>query len=463
VTCLTNPPTINANARGEVLSSATGISGTATDPGATIRLYKGSVSAATLVNTTTVTSAGTWSISGLTLIPNETYFATCTNQCESAASRIVVVKGPTTVCPTITSTYTEASTVVYGIMSPAFTGKIRLYLDGTLIDSVNMSSATTWSIAVNTSAYNKLYTYGVLWATAEGVNLAEGPVCSSVQIQCVPPALPNVTPTSVSINVGQSASFSISNPVDTLLYSIWDAYGNNYAYSKFGSGTSVLSLPSYIFNTAGTYNLMVMADKLTGATCYSSRAVTVIVQHSTLATKFISLAAAKAGQQVRLNWKVANEEAIKHYRVERSRDGISFEPVGTVPYQAPNGAVNSYTAVDNNLAAAKLYYRIVAVTTGGGHMYSHITSVGGAVETKIQIVPNPVQGVARLYIDNKEEQVATAELTDMLGKTLLVKKLYLYEGANMVSFEGLEKFPGGNYVLCLTTKTGKQHLRLVIQ
>jgi hypothetical protein len=189
VTCLTNPPTINANARGEVLSSATGISGTATDPGATIRLYKGSVSAATLVNTTTVTSAGTWSISGLTFIPNETYFATCTNQCESAASRIVVVKGPTTVCPTITSTYTEASTVVYGIMSPAFTGKIRLYLDGTLIDSVNMSSATTWSIAVNTSAYNKLYTYGVLWATAEGVNLAEGPVCSSVQIQCVPPAL----------------------------------------------------------------------------------------------------------------------------------------------------------------------------------------------------------------------------------------------------------------------------------
>jgi hypothetical protein len=188
------------------------------------------------------------------------------------------------------------------------------------------------------------------------------------------------------------------------------------------------------------------------------------VQHSTLATKFISLAAAKAGQQVRLNWKVSNEEAIKHYRVERSRDGISFEPVCTVPYQASVGAVNSYTSVDNNpVPTAKLYYRIVAVTTGGGYLYSHVASVGGAEETKIQIVPNPVRGVARLYVESKEEQLATAELTDLQGKTLLVKKLYLYEGANMVGFEGLEKFPGGNYILCVTTKTGKQHLRLVIQ
>jgi hypothetical protein len=462
VTCVTEPPAIDANARGEVLSSATSISGTA-DPGTTIRLYKGSISSSTLVNTTVVTSTGTWSVGGLTLIPEDTYFATCTNGCESAASRIVVVKGPTTVCPTITGSYTETSTLISGTMPADFTGKIRLYLDGALIDSVSITSATTWSIIVNTSNYNKMFAYGVLRATAEGVNLAEGPVCSTVQIQCVPPALPDVTPTSVSINVGQSASFTISNPVDTLLYSIWDTYGNNYASSKFGLGTGTLNLPSYIFNTAGTYNLIIVADKLTGASCYSSRSVTVVVQHSTLATKFISLAAVKTGQQVRLNWKVSNEENIRHYRVERSLDGISFEAIATVPFQPSAQAVNSYTALDNSwMPSAKLYYRITAVTTGG-HLYSHVTSVGGAAETKIQIVPNPVQSTAKLYIESKEEQMATAELTDLQGKILLVKKLYLYEGANMVGVDGLEKFPGGNYILRVSTKTGQQHLRLVIQ
>lgn len=463
VTCFTTQPLIHANAQGEVLSTATAITGTAVDPGATIKLYKGTPSASTLVATTTVTSNKTWSVGGLSLIPGDTYYATCTNQCESAASRIVIARGPTTVCPTITGTYTETSTLVTGTMPSSFTGKIRLYLDGALIDSTTLSNATSWSINVNTSKNNRLYPYGMLSATAEGLNLAEGQVCSTVQIQCSAPPPPTVTPASVTIKVGQSASFTISNPVDTLLYSIWDMYYNNYASSLFGSGTSLV-VPSYVFNSAGTYNLMVIADKLTGATCFSSRAVTVVVEHSTLATKFISLSAKRTGNGIKLNWRVANEENVKQYRVERSFDGQNFAPVAVVPFQASAQAVNSYTATDYVASTAtKLYYRIVMVNNQSGILYSHMAGVDGLLKDNLQIIPNPAKGQVKLYIESGDEQPATAELVNINGKVLMVKKIHLYEGANLVNFDGLEQFAGGNYFLRVLTKTGTQHLRLVIQ
>jgi hypothetical protein len=285
-----------------------------------------------------------------------------------------------------------------------------------------------------------------------------------MQVQCAVPATPNVSPTSVSIQVGQTASFTIANAADTLLYSIWDVYGNNYASSKFGSGGGTLSLPSYSFNTAGTYDLMVVADRLTGAGCYSTQSIKVTVEHSTLATKLLSLAAQKSGHQVKLEWKVSNEENIKQYKVERSVDGINFRPVITVPYHAFSGNVNTYTAIDNlSSPAAKLYYRIQLLTTSAASLYSHIASVEGVMDQAIQIMPNPAKGQAKLYVESSEEQSATAELMDMNGKVLMVKKIRLYEGANLMNVEGLERFAGGNYIMRVVTKAGKQHLRLVIQ
>lgn len=464
VTCFTTAPAINTNNQGEVLSSSSSISGTSPEVGATVNLFKGSPSTGIMVGNAAVASNKTWFIGGLTLVPGETYYATCTVLCESAASKVIVVRGPTTVCPAITGTYNEKSTVVNGTMPSSFSGKIRLYLDGALIDSANMTNATTWSMNVNTSNYNKLYPYGVLRATAEGVNLGEGPVCSSVTIQCAPPTVPDVNPSSVTIFTGQSATFNVTNPVDTLLYSIWDEFGNNYASSKFGQGSATLVVPSYTFSAAGTYNLKMVADRLTGTFCYSSRPITVVVENVTLAAKFISLFARKEDGRVKITWKVTNEENVQFYKVERSLDGQHFEQVAAIPYLAAAGEMNTYTAIDQApLSASKLYYRVQLVDNNARFLYSHVATINGGKEKLVQIVPNPARSNTKLYIESKEEQAGTAELFDMNGKKLMAKKIQLYEGANMVSVEGLDRFAEGNYILRVTTKSGHQHLKLVIQ
>lgn len=464
VTCFTTSPAINSNNQGEVLSSSSFISGTSPDAGATVNLFQGLPSTGTLVGTTTVASNKIWSIGGLTLIPGDTYYATCTVLCESATSKVVVVKGPTTVCPIITGTYTEKSMVITGTLPSSFSGKIRLYLDGAAIDSTSITSTTEWSINVNTSYTNKLYTFGRLTATAEGVNLAEGTSCSSVQIQCAPPATPDVTPTSVTIFTGQSASFTVSNPVDTLLYSIWDTNGVNYASSLFGPGSGSLTLPSNKFNTAGTYNLLVIADRLTGTSCYSSTPVSVRVENTTLPMRFLSLLARKADAQVYITWTISGEEGVQHYKIERSFDGTQFEQVSSVPYQPSATVTNIYTATDYlSLPASKVYYRIKLIATSGEFLYSPVRSVTLEREKTIQVSPNPASNKTKLFIETQEEEMATAELLNLNGKLLMVKKLYLYEGLNTVDLDGLNNHAAGQYLLRVSTKAGLQHLKLVIQ
>src|SRR6185503_1550386 len=87
VSCYTQPPIITTNINGNLLSSATSISGTSAYPSASVTLYKGTSPSGVSVGTTTTDASGNWTISSLTLTAGENYYATVSSSgCVSPSS-----------------------------------------------------------------------------------------------------------------------------------------------------------------------------------------------------------------------------------------------------------------------------------------------------------------------------------------------------------------------------------------
>ncbi|MCU7547485.1 T9SS type A sorting domain-containing protein [Chitinophagaceae bacterium LB-8] len=274
VVCFTAPPIITTNSTGNLVNG-TLISGTSTEAtGTTIRLYN---SANTLLATVTVQSGGTWTTS-VSAATGTSYYATAQNgTCGvSTASATVSALAATTICPTITGSYNDASTSVSGSLSASFTGTVRLYQDGTLAGSASVTNATSWTI---TPTANTLYPGGVLTTTTQSSTGAEKTDCSgSVNISCSAPNAPSVSPTTVTVgNANGKTTFNISGSQSGVLYTLEDMSGVDKSTSVFGnSGT--ISVTSYAFLTPGTYNLRISALKLSGSNCgTSTTAITLTV------------------------------------------------------------------------------------------------------------------------------------------------------------------------------------------
>jgi hypothetical protein len=105
-----------------------------------------------------------------------------------------------------------------------------------------------------------------------------------------------------------------------------------------------------------------------------------------LPVNFIGFEARKMNSNVQLTWKIAGEENVDRYEVERSEDGRSFTTIGTV---ARNGK-DTYTYLDGNPPATG-YYRVRNVDNDGKFKYSTIARmVNGKSEIVLKAFPQPV-------------------------------------------------------------------------
>jgi hypothetical protein len=461
VACFTPAPAITTNATGNLLSGATSISGTSAYAGASVQLYKGTAPSGVATGSpATVSANGTWSVAVSALTGGDTWYAVQThNSCASAASAQANVLVPAT-CPTISGSYSDASTPVTGTMPSAFTGTIRLYLDGALIGSQNISAATAWSIAVPA---NTLYYNGVLSVTAQATGSAESAGCGTKIIGCTSPATPSISPTTSTINAGQTVNFSVNNVTTNSWYALLDNSGVSYATSSYKTSTGSFSLVSNSFNTPGTYNLKLSADALSGCPA-SFAAATITVQAVSLAVHFVQVAAKRTTDNAIINWTVSNESHVQYYKVDRSIDGINFQTAGTVSYQPATGTTNKYTFTDKALPnAANLFYRIVQVDEQGKYAYSNIVSCTAATVYALTLMPNPAIDHVTVNITAPKNEQAVIELLDVNGKRIFTQPFLLHQGANMLNIDQLGKAPRGNYILKVNTTGNTAYSKLLLQ
>jgi Leucine-rich repeat (LRR) protein len=168
---------------------------------------------------------------------------------------------------------------------------------------------------------------------------------------------------------------------------------------------------------------------------------------------------APQGYTVDLQWKTTDEENTGQFIVQRSTDGVSFNPIGTVPAKNTIGE-QTYGFTDNNPQTGNNYYRLKMQDLDGRFTYSPIVRIAiAALPADCQAYPNPATGRTSLLFNSEKVATYTIRITDAGGKLMTLLAGTATIGLNKIDIS-LQGYAPGSYVITLDDE---QHGRRSIQ
>jgi hypothetical protein len=168
---------------------------------------------------------------------------------------------------------------------------------------------------------------------------------------------------------------------------------------------------------------------------------------SILPIKLVYFQGAMENNQVVLQWKVAQNEAVDRFEVERSEDGINFVTAGTVFPKAKSDAENySYTETKNSY---KTYYRLKMYDKNQTTKYSSaiVLQNSNVKGGSLTIVNNPATDKLTLNYSSAINQSVEIKIYDLAGRMQMNQKTNVYQGSNFINLALNSALKTGMYVV----------------
>ena len=231
--------------------------------------------------------------------------------------------------------------------------------------------------------------------------------------------------------------------------------------------------------TAGPHPLLALYGDQAGANQFQilysgpdTGGSAVLIPQSTLCNRqfsgplpvtLVAFTAQAAGRAAKLSWRTASELHNDYFEVERSREGITFTPIGRVLGAGSSTVAREYSFVDTDAAPAgggTEYYRLRQVDADGKSDYSPVRmlswGVVAAAEIGLQVYPNPAGQRVRLALPLRA--AGTVRLTDLAGRVLLTQALAADAAEQELDLTAL---PTGLYVVQVEQQGQRFTQRLV--
>ena len=135
-----------------------------------------------------------------------------------------------------------------------------------------------------------------------------------------------------------------------------------------------------------------------------------------LPIELIAFNAKQEGTAVALSWTTATETGNDFFTVERSSDGILFQPIGRVEAAGQSTVLQEYGHVDQFPLRGLAYYRLRQTDTDGQFSFSDVVTVEYGSEEQLTAT---FDGSATWTFHGLSEN-STWSLVDALGRTLAV-------------------------------------------
>lgn len=180
-----------------------------------------------------------------------------------------------------------------------------------------------------------------------------------------------------------------------------------------------------------------------------------------IAVKLVSFNANRNGQVTSLQWLTANEDRGDIYEVERSFDGVNFQPIGSLT--ANPSANNSYNYHDT-VSAAFIYYRLKIKPVTGTIFYSNtiVFRQNNNLVNDVKLLQNPVKDQVRLQFNAEKTNRSTIILADLSGKIVGKYDVVVEEGLSQINIPLNNHLPDAVYVLRVEGPDIKRTFRIVI-
>jgi hypothetical protein len=159
---------------------------------------------------------------------------------------------------------------------------------------------------------------------------------------------------------------------------------------------------------------------------------------------------------VQLHWSTAQEKNSAGFRIERSVDGLFFQPVGYLPGHGSSAQAHHYAFTDPQAltASGTLYYRLRQEDFDGQATYSPVRRVlRSEARAALTLFPNPAHATAHL---GGAVPGATVRVVDALGRGVTTAIADANGNALLTLPAGL---PGGMYLVV----AGMETRRLVVE
>ena len=153
--------------------------------------------------------------------------------------------------------------------------------------------------------------------------------------------------------------------------------------------------------------------------------------------------------KVTLNWKVADNETVGYFEIERSLNGSDFVPVATVFATEKNGT-EEYTYAETVSSNEKVMYRLKMYDKQQDIDYSKILvfqKSGVNNNNTIKILGNPVNDKLTLSYTSSSTKNVDVKVYDLAGRLHLNQKVKSYEGSNLINLALTSTFKSGLYIV----------------
>jgi hypothetical protein len=169
-----------------------------------------------------------------------------------------------------------------------------------------------------------------------------------------------------------------------------------------------------------------------------------------LPVEWLYFNAENQGNANRLLWATASEENALSFDVERSKDGSSFEKIGTKTAAGNSSVTNYYEFMDNNPQNGFNYYRIKLINTDGTEEFTEVKVLENKFSSDdFAVYPNPSSDIIHFNSTADKAEDMKVEVLDILGRVVKTEIHKSVIGKNNVPLR-IAELQAGAYSLRVT-------------
>ncbi len=179
--------------------------------------------------------------------------------------------------------------------------------------------------------------------------------------------------------------------------------------------------------------------------------------NGTLPVAWESFNILETNSSVLIQWVTSRELNVRNFTVEKSRDGINWIVLTTLPPRQSTGTLKAYSYSDNEPYPATSFYRIKQVDVDNKVTYSSIKVLSRNSLTGIKVFPNPfIQQISLDVPKVAESTTLNIKLTDVNGAVLRTMSTKVPAGAgSSFTLQGLQSLSRGMYYISVEDEEGK--------
>ena len=162
----------------------------------------------------------------------------------------------------------------------------------------------------------------------------------------------------------------------------------------------------------------------------------------------------------KLQWKVAQEQNLSRYELERSTDGSAFSRVATITAQ--NRTAETTYSHNDNTSLFETYYRLKLIDLDGSFTYSSVVFIRKmAAKNEFSVLGNPFQNEIVLKYKIPTDKKVYVQLFNMSGSLIRKEEYLATAGTGVYTLSGFQQLNTGTYLLKVESGGDIQTIKLV--